>query len=66
MTNTDITTRKKQITTQLANSNCTIVIIKNVVIDKSAQVRSHLRGESVTPKHIVPLRFLEDIFAPES
>ena len=66
MTNIDITIRKKQITTQLANSNCTIVIIKNVAIDKSAQVRSHLTGESVTPKHIVPLRFLEDIFAPES
>jgi len=32
MTSTDVTTRKEQITIQLANSNCPIVIAKNLAM----------------------------------
>ena len=59
--NTDTITRRKQMTIQLANSNCLIVIAKSV-----AQARSHLRGESFTLKYKFLLKFLKNISTPDS
>jgi len=59
VTNTDKITRVKQITIQLANFNYPIVITRKLTVDKSAQVRNHLRGEFMI-KYRVPLRSLEE------
>ena len=64
MTNTDTTTRREQITIQLANSNCPIVIAKNLAMTN--QLKLGVRCELFTPMYRVSLESLENISAPES